>query len=283
MSKKKLAIDVFSYIFLGALLLLTVYPLVYAFFSSLKTNAEIVAKPAMLFSENSSLDNFKKILNSEDFNLPLLLFNSLWYTVISTLISVFQATTIAYAFVRGNFKFKKQLYAMMMALLFIKAGGVSIYATFDVLSWVNAPHNLWTLIVMSLFGMPVIYILLVRGYMESIPNEIYEAAKIDGASFMGVFFKIVFPLLKPIIATIAIMSFNGTWNSYLMPMVFTLNRPEQRTLIVALMSLQSSSGAATSWDIMFAGTVVAIIPVLIIYIIFNKWFVSGLTAGAVKG
>ena len=88
--------------------------------------------------------------------------------------------------------------------------------------------------------------------------------------------------MKPIVATIAIMSFKSSWNDYVMPTVFTYTKPEQRTLIVAIMALKNSSGAAVSWHIMFAGTVICLIPVLLIYICLNKYFVSGLTAGAVK-
>ena len=124
---------------------------------------------------------------------------------------------------------------------------------------------------------------LVKGYVDTLPYELNEAAKIDGASFPRIFFTIMLPLIVPIMATIGILAFNGSWNNYLMPTVFTLTRPKQRTLIVGLMALKNSAGAATQWDLMLAGSVIALIPVLCAYIFANKYFVSGLAAGAVKG
>ena len=91
------------------------------------------------------------------------------------------------------------------------------------------------------------------------------------------------PLLKPILATIAILSFQGSWNDYLLPAIFTTTKPEQRTLIVALVALKNSSGAATNWNLMLAGAVIALFPVLVAYGIGNKYFISGLASGAVKG
>ena len=113
--------------------------------------------------------------------------------------------------------------------------------------------------------------------------ELDEAAKIDGCGFVGIFAKIIFPLLKPILATIAILTFQGSWNDYLSPLIFTMSKPEQRTLIVGIVQLKSTGEAAASWNLMLAGTTIALIPVLIAYIFANRYFVEGIAAGAVKG
>jgi len=89
--------------------------------------------------------------------------------------------------------------------------------------------------------------------------------------------------LLPILATVAMLSFQGSWNEYLMPTIFTVSQPSQQTLIVGLMALKSSSGAATQWNLMLAGSVIALFPVLVAYAFGNRFFISGLSAGAVKG
>lgn len=105
----------------------------------------------------------------------------------------------------------------------------------------------------------------------------------DGCSFIGIFFKIILPLMKPILATIAILSFNGSWNDYLLPNIFTLTIPAQRTLIVGLMALKTTGEAASSWNLMLAGASIAMMPVLVAFAFGNRYFVKGVAAGAVKG
>ena len=101
--------------------------------------------------------------------------------------------------------------------------------------------------------------------------------------FFGIFFHIIAPLLKPILATISILAFNSSWNEYLMPTLFTLSNRQQRTLIVGIMSLKNSGQAAANWNLMLAGATVAMLPILIVYLFANRYFVEGLTAGALKG
>lgn len=275
--------SVLAYTFLILVLLVTLFPLVYTLACSFKSNSEIMAHPEIIFTKTPTLDNYKLCWTSPDFNVPLLLRNSIVYTLASVFISVMIACTSGYVFAKGHFKGKKIIFACFLSLMFIKTGGIGIYATFNVLNFFHIPQSLYSLLLIALFGVPVSNMYLVRGNIESLPAAIDEAAKVDGASFPVIFFKVIFPLLKPIIATIAILGFQGSWNDYLMPTIFTLTRPTQRTLIVGLMALKNSAGAATSWNLMFAGSVIALIPVLFAYGFANKYFVSGIAAGAVKG
>lgn len=95
--------------------------------------------------------------------------------------------------------------------------------------------------------------------------------------------RVILPLLKPILATVAILSFNSSWNDYLMPNIFTLTNPMQRTLIVGLMALKSSGESASAWNLMLAGATIALIPILVVFAFLNKYFVKGIANGAVKG
>ncbi len=282
--KETLAKKIFAYIVLILVFAVTLFPLVYVFACSFKTNSEIMAHPEIIFTKSPTFNNYIECWTSPDFHVPTLFTNSLIYTISKVIISVFLASTTGYVFARGNFPGKKLVFTCFISLLFIKTAGITIYATFNVLKFFHVPTtSLWSLLLLALFGTPVSDMYLVKGYIETLPSALDEAAKIDGASFPMIFFRIIFPLLKPVIATIAILAFQGSWNDYIMPTVFTLSRPSQRTMIVGLMALKNGAGAATSWHLMFAGSVITLIPVLVAYAFGNRYFVSGIAAGAVKG
>ena len=283
MKTRKTVDDILIYIALSIMLIFTLYPIMYTILASFKDNVEILTNPASMFPENPTLDNYRTALTSESFNVPVLLKNSLIYTIACVFANVVISAMAGYTFARGHFRFKKLIFACFSALLFIKLGGISVYPTFEVLSLVNLDRSLFALIVVHCFSIPVANIYLVKGNVETIPKEIDEAAQIDGCSFVGILFRIILPLLKPILATIAIISFQGSWNEYLMPNIFTLTDPSQRTLIVGLMSLKSTGESASSWNLMLAGATIAMLPVLVAFAIGNKYFVKGIAAGAVKG
>ena len=274
---------VFIYAFLTLVLAITLFPLIYVFASSFKTNAEVLANPERIFPKSPTFDNYITAINGDDFNLIRMFINSVVYTILSVAIALFTSSTAGYVFARGKFPLKKVIFATFTALMFITMGGVGIYATFNVLNAVHLNQSLWSLIVMKLFAVPIVNIYLVRSYIRTLPYELDEAAKIDGCNFISIFFRIIAPLLLPLFTTIGLLAFQSSWNEYLMPTIFTISRPEQRTLIVGIMALKNSGNSAANWNLMLAGSVVAIVPVLAVYLIANKYFVKGMVAGAVKG
>lgn len=283
MRKKTIIQTTFIYLVLMLFVFIMMFPFLYLFLSSFKSNIEFMSNPGKLLPESFSMDNYKSIFNSVGFDLPLLLKNSIYYTVVCVIINILSALVGAYVFARGEFPLKKTIFAVYCSLMFITVGSISIYPTFDVLEWLNVPRSINGLIFTKVFGIPITFTFLVKGYIESLPIELDQAAEIDGCGFVGIFFKIILPLLKPIIATVVILSFKNTWNDYLMPAIFTLARPEQKTLMVALIDLKSSSEGANSWNLMLAASVIAVLPVIITFIFANKYFVQGLSDGAVKG
>ncbi|MBO5008748.1 MAG: carbohydrate ABC transporter permease [Clostridia bacterium] len=282
MTKKSLK-NLPYYIFLTAVLFITILPILYTVLASFKSNSEILTSPESLFPKKFTLDNYITALNSESFNVPRMLWNSIYYTVCCVTINMLTSSTAGYVFARGNFPGQKALFAVFSSLMFISLGSITIYPQFEVLDTVGLSGNLWGLIVMKIFGIGIVNIYLVRSYVRTLPAALEESAYIDGCSFIRAFFSIILPLLKPIMATIGILSFQASWNDYLMPTLFTLTRPEQRTLIVGVAALKSSSEAASSWNLMLAGSTIALIPVLFAYGVANKHFVKGLASGAVKG
>ena len=270
-------------LFLTVILIFTVFPLVYTILASFKTNTEIMTEPGKILPSHWNLENYQAVMKSKNFDIVRMLANSIIYTGLNVLIKLFVGITCGYVFATGRFKYKNIIFVCFTALMFIKGGGLDIYAKFQIFDLLKIPQTLWSLVLLHLFSVPIIEMYLVIGYIEGLPKGLAEAAKIDGCGYSGILFRIYLPLLLPIVATITILSFQASWNEYLMPTMFTLTRPEQRTLIVGLMALKNGDQAATSWNLMLAGSVIAIIPVLVIYAFCNKLFVQGITEGAIKG
>ena len=193
------------YIFLCAVLFVTILPVIYTVFASFKTNSEIMTHPETLFPLEPTLDNYKAALTTGSFNIPLMFWNSTYYTVLTVIITITISSLSGYVFARGgNFPGSKVIFTVFSSLMFINMGSITIYAVFKVLDIVHLSDSLWGLIVMKVFGIGIVNIYLVRSYIRTLPYSLDEAAKIDGCSFIGIFFKIIGPLLKPIIATISI-------------------------------------------------------------------------------
>ena len=281
MIRKRISVAVIYFI-LFAVLIITLFPVFYTFMSSLKTPIEILVS-GKIMPEHPTFGNYISAWTSPELQVGRQFINSTVYSVLNVLITIVISTMAGYVFAIGNFRMKKVVFGCFTFLMFVKLGGISIYPTFEIFDLLHLPINLYGLIFIHLFGVPIVNMYLVKGFVASIPYSLMEAATIDGCSFFGRFVRIIFPLLKPIVATITILAFQGSWNDYIMPTVFTLTRPEQRTLIVGIMALKSSGGAASSWHLMLAGSIISLIPVLVVYIICNKYFVQEITAGAEKG
>lgn len=283
MRKRNFIIKLFSYIFLTIVLIFAVFPVFYTMIGSLKGNTEVLVHPERVLPQEPTLENFKIIFSDERFDFWRMIWNSTYYTLFSVTSALILSAVAGYVFERSDFPGKKLFFTVFSSLMFIGMGSITIYPQFEILSKLNLATSLWGLIVMHFFSIGIVNIYLVRGYIRMLPKELDEAAEIDGCGFAGIFFRIILPLLKPIMATIGILAFKASWNDYLMPTMFTLTRPEQRTLMVGIAALKTSSEGAASWNIMLAGSTIAIIPVLIAYAVGNKHFVNGMAAGAVKG
>ena len=284
MKKKEKVINLVIYIFLIFVLFITILPLLYTVFGSFKSNAEIMTHPERLIQLEPTLLNYLEAINSDEFNVLQMFWNSTYYSVITVLLTVTTALAAGYVFARGgNFPGSKVIFALFSSLMFVSLGGITIYPKFDVLRLFGLNNSLWGLIFMKIFTISIADIYIARGYIWSLPKELDEAAALDGCSFIGTFFRVILPLLKPVVATLSILSFKGAWNDYLMPMLFTLTRKDQRTLVAGIMAMKNAGESATNWNILLSGATVAMIPILVVYAFCNKYFVQGMAAGAVKG
>ena len=275
--------NTFIYAFLLFIFVLIMFPLVYVIASSFKTNSEILAHPEYIFPRVPTFENYILAWNSPDFTVSRMFCYSVYYSLVSTTITLITSSMCGYVFERGHFRGKKLILGTFTALLFVNLGMITMYPTFEVVDFLGIDKSIHTQLILKILSIPVFNFYLVMGYVRTIPKEIDEAARIDGCSFFRIYRSMIIPLITPILATIGILGFNGSWNEYLGPMIWTMGHPEQRTLIVGVVSLKSSGEAASSWNLMLAGTTIALIPVLVAYAFGSKFFIEGIAAGAVKG
>ena len=274
---------VFTYIMLLFLAIVVLLPLIYVFSGSLKSNMELMAHPDKFLPIEPTFNNYVDIFTSDSMNIGRMFLNSVYYSAVNVIASVVFSLMAAYAFARGEFPGKNVLYAIFMGIMFINLGGITTYPLFELLGLFHVNISLNGLLIVKIFSIHATFIILIRSYIKGIPKELDEAAKIDGCGTIRILFSIIAPLLKPIIATVVILAFQNSWNEYIMPQIFTGSMPDQRTLTVGLVALKNSGMGAASNSILLAGACISIIPVLTVYCFFNKYFVSGLSAGAVKG
>ena len=270
-----------SYIFLILCCLISLFPIFYAIMGSFKSNMDFITGVGGVIPATWHPENYVKAWATANF--ARYSFNSIYVTLCAIAGAVILTSMAGYVFARGNFPGKKLLMSMFLATMFLATGAITIFPIFSLSKMLHLNTSLWGLIVIYVFSINVANIYLVMGYVKGLPKELDEAARIDGCGFFGTFVRVILPLCKPILATVALLTFKTVWNDYLMPMVFTLSNDELKTLTVGVVSLKSSGGGAGAYDMMLAGTAISLIPMIIFYSFTSKFFVSGITAGAVKG
>jgi ABC-type glycerol-3-phosphate transport system permease component len=281
MKTKKISLRLVLYTFLTLCTLFALFPIIYLFLASFKSNAEILTSGARIIPEKFVFDNYFQAWNLANFKQLTL--NSVGMTFFIVVGSILTTTTLAYVLQRGKFKGKAFLHGLFLSTMFISLGTSSLFPQLQIAKSLGINSSLIGVIIIRVLGINVTQLFIATSFISTIPNEIDEAAKIDGCGFLRVFYKIIFPLLKPLIATSGLLSFRAAWNDYMLPMIFTLTHPEKAPLIVGVVSLRNTGEAASSWNLMLAGTTIAIIPMLVVYLFLNRYFIEGLTSGAVKG
>ncbi len=280
MKRNKLLLAIPLYLLLTIFAVFVVFPIFYIVISSFKSTSDILASTSF-FPTTFNFDNYVRAWKLSNFQTYM--WNSIFMCSIIVIGTIITSITTGYVFSRGNFKGKNLILILITSSMFISAGSLYLYPQLKVAKLLNLNTSLWGVIIIYIFGINVTNLYISKGFIDSIPKEIDEAARVDGCSFFRIFYNIIFPLTKPLIATVGLLSFMNSWNDYLLPMVFTLGNPKSQPLVVGIISMKSSGETISSWDLMMAGTTMAVIPMLIVFICLNKYFVAGLTSGAVKG
>lgn len=269
------------YTFLTILLLITIYPLLYIVFGSFKSNHELVAGGFNFIPENYITQNYIDAWQAANF--AKYTWNSIYMSTAIMAGSLIISSMAGYCLARKNFIGKKLLTITLISFMFINVGSVTLRPLLNLAVAVKLNTSLLGVILISIGLQQATNIFLVNGYMKTIPKELDEAAIVDGCSFFKIYYLIILPMLKPILATIALLSFRAGWNEYILPLIFTMTNQKLRPLTVGVLSLRNMEDGAAAWNLMFAGSTLSIMPIVILYLFTSKYFISGLAAGAVKG
>ena len=267
----------FRYILYGVVLIVTLYPLIFMLQTALKTPNAFANNFWLPSIKGFTLDNFYEVWINYQFYRFFT--NSLIVSTVATVITVILSIMAGYAFAKHKFPFSDKLFSLTLSVMFVPVF-VYIIPLFVQMRGVKLTNSLQSLILVYVFfGLPSgIYIS--RNSFYTLPREIREAGLVDGASYFRVFSHIAFPLAKPAISCIAILSFINNWGEYIWAIVSN-TKDNVKTVPAALSYFTSMTNVF--WWYQMAALSIAVVPIIIVYILFNKYFIRGFTEGAVKG
>jgi len=263
------------YAVLGIGLVLVVTPFVWMLLGSFKTEGELRANPPTWWPQNPTLDNFRELFTRLDFTQFFA--NSVVVAVVVTLGNLVFCSMLGYAFAKIDFWGRTWLFRLVLATLMIP-GMVTLVPLFVLVSNLGMVNTYWGLILPFLAGPFGVF--LMRQFIQGIPDELVDAARVDGAGEFRIFLRVVLPLCKPALATLAILTFLASWNNFLWPLVVS-STEDMYTLPVAL-ALYSVGQNATQYGLLLAGSVVVLLPILIVFFALQRHFVQGLATTGLK-
>jgi len=264
-----------AHLLVGAGALLMLAPFWFMFVFATHSRTEIFSLPPPLFFGDDFAANFAILTDKLPFwrNLGW----SLYVALASTLLTLLFCSMGGYAFAMFEFRHKNALFALVMATMLLPSfmNMIPTFMIMDLLGWIDQPRALYIPGAASAFG-----IFLMRQYVAAaVPRDLIEAARIDGCSELGIYWRIVLPLLKPALGTLGLISFIASWNNFIGPLV-VMRSPEMYTLPLALRSLQSPVN--TEWGALMAASAIATLPLLLLFMVSSRQLIAGLTTGAVK-
>ncbi len=258
---------------LGAVVMLLPFYFMFVFASHSRT--EIFTLPPPLFFGDSFMANMEILTTKIPFWRSLGW--SLYVGLASTALTLLFCSMGGYAFAMFDFRFKQPLFTLVMGTMLLPSflGMIPSFMIMDAFGWIDQPRALYIPGAASAFG-----IFMMRQFITSaIPRELIEAARMDGCGELGIYWRIVVPLLKPAMGTLGLITFIASWNNFIGPLI-VMRSPEMYTLPLALRSMQSPVN--TEWGAVMAGSAIATLPLLVLFAISSRRLIDGLTAGAVK-
>ena len=278
MKKKNTVLSVLLIIFFVIVALITILPLLLLFVSSFRPGSDLM-RYGLNFDVNwatANLDNYQLLFSGQN-NYFTWYKNSLVITVVQVVLALVLSACVGYGFAMYNFKFKNALFACVLVVMMIPTE-VIILPLYQLVIKLGIMDSMWG-IILPYVVVPML-IFFFRQYLSGIPKDFLDAARVDGCTEYGIFARIMVPLMKPSFAAMGIYQGMSSWNNFLWPMIVVRSQTKI-TLPVGLQSLMSPYG--NNYDILIAGSCFAIVPILILFICFQSYFIEGMTAGGVKG
>jgi raffinose/stachyose/melibiose transport system permease protein len=253
-----------------------IYPFLWMVSASLKTSMEMFTSGLNLIPQEWLWENYRRAWVEANFSRYMR--NTVAITAGTVALVLIRCSLAGYVLGRYSFIGKHFVIAVLVGTLFVPTG-YTIIPVVELANGLGLLNSLWGVILALAGSGHVADILLFAGYFSQLPKELEEAAILDGASFWNVFWRVMLPLSTPVIATVTILTFLGAWNNFFVPLVFTLSRPDLRTLSVGMFAFVGEH--ETDWAGMAAAATISLIPVVMIFFFMQRYFIEGI-AGAVK-
>lgn len=274
---KRRAASLAVHLLLGLIVLVCLFPILWMCLIAFKDTQESLTGFHSLWVDNPTLDNFKRLFQL----IPVWqnTFNSVFTTIIGTITSLFFCALAGFAFSKYRFPGRNFLFYFIIATMLVPAE-VGAVPLFIIMKKLNLVNSLWSLIIPKIAT--AIGIFYMNQYISDVPDELIEAAKIDGCNDFGIFTKVVVPIIKPALASWGAVTLISRWNDFFWPLLY-LRKQSKYTLIVTISLLPISEGLSTPWPVILAGTTLVTIPIIVLYLILERFQKGGSFAGAVKG
>lgn len=277
MKKRERMTALIKTVILGLLALLFVSPLLWMVSASLKPTTEVFASPFRFFADTIRWDNYTKVWTDETISLLQAYGNTFKIVVISTFGQIAIASLAAYAFAKIHFRGKNLIFLLFLSSMMVPTQ-VTIIPRFMLFKTMNLYNTHWAIILPTLFGATSIFML--RQFYMGLPDDLMEAAKIDGAGHFRIFLQVMMPLTKSAMITLVVLAFIASWNEYLSPLIFLTDEKLYTVSQAIRWYLQDD---LRRYELVMAASTSAIIPVVVLFICCQKYFVEGIATTGVKG
>ncbi len=272
---------VLAYAVLIAFALALILPFIFTVANSFKTTSDIVSNPQLLYpTQGFTLAGYEKILTSTQINIPRVVFNSFLFAILTMVGHLIFDSMAGYALARIGFPGRGLAFATLVGTMMVPPI-VLLIPRFLILKQLNLVNTYGGLILPTIadaFG-----VFLMKQFFESIPVDIEEAAAIDGASRFRMFFVVILPMAVPALTALAIFGFQGAWNNFTDPLISVGSEKSLFTLPLALAFLRGETGDVLQWDMLLSGSVLTTLPMAVIFFVFQRFFIEGVTYTGIKG
>lgn len=276
-TRKKKVMSVALHIIMILIAFVCIFPIIWMCLIALKPSTETLSGFHSIWVSNPTFDNFKRLFEM----IPVAenTWNSVFTAVVGTLTSLFFCSLAGFAFAKYKFPGRDFLFYFVIATMLVppEVGAVPLFVIMKKLNLVN---SLWSLIIPRIAT--AVGIFYMNQYIRDVPDELVEAARIDGCKDFSIFMRVILPVIKPALASWAALTLVARWNDFFWPMLY-LRKQSKYTLMVTISLLPVSEGLSTPWPVILAGTTLVIVPIVAAYLILQTLQKAGMMAGAVKG
>ena len=261
--------------------IILVIPFLSLFFTSFKTFEDAVGNMSRLWPVKFTFDNYVRVINEQGYLMGL--WNSVHISVITTIGTVFSASCVAFAFARFEVREKEAIFSFLLMSVMIPGQvlQISMYALYVKLNWIDTFLPFW---IPPFLGGGIMNVFLIRQFFRGIPKTLFEAAELDGANELQMYFVLSMRMSIPILITVGIFTLTGTWNDFMGPLLYLKGNASQKPLALVMYEMYDilKIGDTKQWNIIAAGNVLTMLPIIIMFFCCQKYFIEGISVSGIK-